>query len=1811
MGADLAAAPDPNRSMRALLGLSRLERQGGNLQGALAVLAAAGDGVFAAVASMQVTLAAQLGNRRLRAEGLLHLLGGVSAQARALLASVAAGELTAVGERDAALGAAEVATHADPSLARPVVAYADAVLGRGDRVAAVAYERAMALSLPSSAHCQALVGVLDALGETHASERWTARWLGLRPSHTAAALQPITVATRERDAARLGDVLAWAVSQAHPLKAWEARARRRLGLFGGAGPGARGTDGVAPAGCVRARAARVAACGVGRRRKGARRRAGDRDTRARARGKRARCRAGSALVAAVRAALRTQRYGSRVYSAGAGARSRSGRWRSSWPARRGSGCRRGRRVNFIGSSSSRSRANARTRRCPPRRAPCANTAPRSGISPAIASRRSRSGCAQRSSLPMTAGSSWRTNLGEVLGPARALDEIGRIAETLERPAQAAALLTGAGLVAFESGLRRQALQLALLALDSEPASPTALALVESAAGPADTQSLEHAYAAALGATVGRYGERALHYRAARFLEQRREQRAALGHAIEAFRAVPSEGGAFVMMSRLIDTTDDAARAALVVEEVARRAPAGRERAEWLRRAALIIGRSEDGAQQRVELLLRALVDYPDPEIVALLGRAFTDLSRHKADGRQLGLVRFERAVLQILPRLDPMDGTRAASAMALVSLACFGDAPLALKALTVAVQLDPEADDFAELLPDAARLAEQRDAARIWLGVVHEAMGAQQRASQSLLDLATEVALAGGVHGEAARFLTLKSERQSDDEKVRARAKQAVSQSRDTDLPDYVVRAFPAEARRSELLGRAELCASKGDRGGELMALREALNGPLELPRDVLVRLVKLAGSAHEFELAEHALRVVASADIEPEALLQLGRSLAALMLEQRAPQRALKLLEDVMRLGGEDVAVLTQALAAARASADDQARRRLLARLIELTSDPIKKRLWFSEAWEVARKVGDSQDQTNILRRWLASDPEDTTPLLRLEAEAEAREAWSELCELLAQHLALPLSTDERRRLGLKLSYLLESKLGRLEQAQRELTVLCDQLRGDREVVERLAQVTQQLGDRSGAANLWLSASALQATRAQASEFAARAGRMFLDAGDFMAARRVLAAPQSVPRTLELFGLAVRLEREGGNEPRLARALEELGGAPEQSAILRAGALLEAAGLWHRLNELARALGCAAQAAESVPHDPTAQLTLSELEYRQRGAGTRAEAERTIARLRGIGSHWSPEQRNLVGFLLAEALEVVEGPDAALRELYEHDRFGPVPLVSAAIAERLANGSEPRKALAHFDLALKGELHELFRPSNLALSAARAALRAQLPERARQYLELAATDPELAAPVARLREQLESARPRDSVPPAASEPAPTPVAALHESSPPDAPERRSWGRTTRIGLGEARRQEPAPEPARTAGRSSAPPSLFAVPGASIPAGSDAQWSQLSAQFRPQKGREEELFHSFTRRSPEAGLELLSEVEREPVRAHDRVVLARMLVWLLPGDAEALRRLKQAAEADRDAVFSAALAHIVDGVLGGRTGEFAAPGLGRQVEQPQNLRALLFGELVNPSTEALAILWQSARARALTALCARRSRRDPARRRRQFGVRRLFPADALVRRQAHPAARAPRRERPAVGARVVRYRAGGARRRRRPRPTRGAVLRARRGARRNLAAECAPLHRQRCARRRAISRYRRRVRAEESSAATFVGGARLAELLWKNVPPRAQRRLTELCAQGSLSRSEALKSAQRAAARAGLYATGNLATALLKLTSPAKAAQLVEPGGLALLCKSDPAAADLLRLATSPQYAEARFRTDRARRGAGFSWRVR
>jgi hypothetical protein len=104
--------------------------------------------------------------------------------------------------------------------------------------------------------------------------------------------------------------------------------------------------------------------------------------------------------------------------------------------------------------------------------------------------------------------------------------------------------------------------------------------------------------------------------------------------------------------------------------------------------------------------------------------------------------------------------------------------------------------------------------------------------------------------------------------------------------------------------------------------------------------------------------------------------------------------------------------------------------------------------------------------------------------------------------------------------------------------------------------------------------------------------------------------------------------------------------------------------------------------------------------------------------------------------------------------------------------------------------------------------------------------------------------------------------------------------------------------------------------------------------------------------------------------------------------------------------------------------------------------------------------------------------------------------------------------------------------------------------------------------------------------------------ATLAEMLWESMPARSQRRLRELCDDASrIEYSLARSAAKQAVRRAGLFVSGDLTVAIRETCADQGVSTwgLDAPGGLAALCSSSPAVADLVRLATSAEYASTRW----------------
>ena len=106
--------------------------------------------------------------------------------------------------------------------------------------------------------------------------------------------------------------------------------------------------------------------------------------------------------------------------------------------------------------------------------------------------------------------------------------------------------------------------------------------------------------------------------------------------------------------------------------------------------------------------------------------------------------------------------------------------------------------------------------------------------------------------------------------------------------------------------------------------------------------------------------------------------------------------------------------------------------------------------------------------------------------------------------------------------------------------------------------------------------------------------------------------------------------------------------------------------------------------------------------------------------------------------------------------------------------------------------------------------------------------------------------------------------------------------------------------------------------------------------------------------------------------------------------------------------------------------------------------------------------------------------------------------------------------------------------------------------------------------------------------------------ARLAESFWQIMPARAQRRLQELLGNthDHAEYEDLVARAHQAGRRVGLFLAGDFSYAVRVLLSESTSRadyQLPSLATLRGLCETLPAMADLLRVAVSPEYAQARW----------------
>lgn len=1345
---------------RLRLALSSVRRRRGDLDGALKELSPLLDdaGAQPSVACMALLLAAQRGVESVRARALLRVAAGLLPSLRAVLGSVAAEALLEGGELERARVAAEQASHADPSLARPVAVRARVGLLSGDRSGAEALERAMGVTVPRASACTELANVYERLGEDILAVAWTQRRIALRPGDLDAARSRLMRMRKSGDASRLADTLAWLLSQhqslaelvddiadtlrelcpTEPMRA-SALARRALDVVGPRSTRLRDAvlhvaDTTGERGLGIAVIERWLSAGspgaerpallleLSRRRKAA----SDADGAARALLRAVKEGASPAeVLAELDSALPTRSSDGDLAMLEARAEVLSALAEADQAGTARAFRELGAALFDLASDTEGAlRAWERAMALDPERGP----------------------------------ELFAADVTAFVGHDAAFRRLKALSVSRAEPAQAARLLAvGAG-VALSAGRMQDAFETSARALELDPARADVLALAERTAGDEDFDALERIYDGLAGATLGRYGERAVHYRAARQFERRRDSGRALRHAISAFEAVPSEGVAYVTMARLAEHSERSGDVVRALERVATASSSLDVRAAWLRRAALFAGPSEEGQRQRVEVLLRALAVRGDVELLRSLAEACAALLRTAPDERELVQLRFSRAIEALLKKADGPEGARMGIAATKAALHTFDAPDLALSALAHAYGSDGDLEEYAELFDDAGRLGRSASAPATVARLVELSGQKWSGAGTAVLELGGRIAGALGDERSEALLLVRAACKEPEKTELVRRAEARARALGDPELMNAVLEAVPPGERGQALL---DLAAASRDPAEAEEVLRRAAavdDLPDAQQAEVFERLAALLRQqGRHDELEQHLARGMETLGLPAQGQSRLAAELAALIGARGEPERAIEVMRRALAETPENEGLWSDLVALARQARDRHTEIEALGQWIERSSDP-KQKLQLLR--DLALLLEEQNDEEAALARWsavLELDPDDPQAIAALERKAERQGDYETLVKLLARRAAIASMVDDVRRIRLRRAAVLEQRLGRPDEACAELEALVTATGDNLSVLRMLADLHERLGGPLRAAALWLRSSAVAPTREEAADLSRRACEAYLAGGDVEAARRVLESMGTWTRSERMLELGVELERRRQNPIGLAEALDELATASSKSADERALLLVEAARTSLAVGDSAMALSQATRAAKLAPELADAQLTARYLEYLTRGNfGAADEARVAAAALSAMRGQLDLDQTDLRSFLSAEALSSAVSSEAALRELSRcRAELGDTPLVALGLAERLAT-NEPAQALPLFDRALGSDLRGLRRPSRVALAAATAARRVNEIDRAFVYLDTALGDPETRAQALELSAELTPLRSRGrSAPPA------------------------------------------------------------------------------------------------------------------------------------------------------------------------------------------------------------------------------------------------------------------------------------------------------------------------------------------------------------------------------------------------------------------------------------------------------------------------
>lgn len=1624
--AGLDAKPS-NIRMRNIL-VSALRRKGDLGAAAEAAKPLADDQATRWTCSVAWTTAAIGGATATRGHAIAAVAPTVGSRAAATFAAIAAEELARSGEIEAARRAAQAACRSDPESPRALLVMASLSATAEGRVAQAALERALEVAGPSYVLANRLADLLEQLGDARAAVAWAQRAVSLRPGDPQAAEAFVDRAVRAKEPEALAEALAWLVPQPQPSKDAAPRISRALTALGSRDPAKaaqlsrRVLDLLGPRHAkVRAAIEEIASA------------AGDLELRVKlaerwvAAGAPAQER-GQALTALaahyettgdvereLRAFLRAAREGADLTAFAA-------------------------RIEALGNVEKDPDAEiawlevrAELRLDEGRNVDAAHAFRELGAALwdmaddrtlAVSAWLRAAHCDSKAGY-----ATLRHDLTAFADPQYAADCLVELVDREADRGRSAIIAMEAARAALDLGSYPRALGLAKTALERDPARAEALETAEHASKQlARVPDMSPVYDQVARRSLGRFGRRAAHHRAARYFEASGAAMLALKHAAQAFIAVPSEGTTLALLQRTAEKAQRQSVAVRTVEHVSELARGPGARAAWLLRAANMTSRDIEGIRQKVDLLIKAAVLAAAPATLGMLAVAAREVISMAPDDIEALAMRLERASESLAKKLEGPDGARMAIKFSEVAVDLFSDAAWGWRCLERAIESDADVDEYVRLIPFAQAFARADDAEKALARVMAAVEKPYSNVGHALMRLVGAIAHAAGDAAKRARALVMAAEKEQDDDEIVAEADAAVSVHPDRGLLERLSRKVGVFRRSEALRAIAKKHVAAGLHDQAVAALERAHElAPDEEKSTVAKELAEALVAAGRGEDA--ALRELALPNLTPDERAERWARLAKVREENGDKSGAADaLLQAAMEKPSVDRWNAVER--AAEASGRDHIRVEALGHLAKLVS--VTERLTVMK--RLARAEGARGSLAAAETAWrdvLAASPTDEEADIAIEALLVARGSYDELAEHLA-HRADRLGRDPEklRAVRLRRAAILEQRLGRLEDACTELERVLTENPGHVSAQRWLADLYERIGEPGRAIPVL---EQLYKNTNEELEFVSigvRRARALLAAGDLGAAQRALAELHvRVPNALAVIETRVEIARAAQEPRELGEALEALAKASADDPRVRSEFLVEAAQAAARAGDTDASLARAREAARLSPDVASTQLFARGLEYRVRGAGTVPEAKETVASLErlDVASGLEAEDIALRAFLLAEAEDVCKGPGAGERTLRKClADVGPQALVALGLAERAATAGRHDEAYRFYIEAVYGNLLGLRRPGRVALAAAESAAKADDQDTLQRFLNEAAKDPETRVDALRrlaqasiavrdfsraknvlrgladgatgyeraevladlARALFASENPADRIEAdrtmrEAADLAPAPLSSslkaeldtfrkrLPVPSKPPATETASAPAPKAEAILP---QIPSAPPVLIANAPSTPPEeplvsvrhppLGEAPKAPPPSITPVEEAKKKHAAGDHEGAEKMLGELLGAGSLDAADALDEILAKDPARREALLKVRRQAVELVPGDTERLHALREAARIDQNPNYVRAIEHVLR-AFDAERGELPPPPLSAQNGQP-GILSLLTRHSHEPAGQALGVIWEGA-----------------------------------------------------------------------------------------------------------------------------------------------------------------------------------------------------------------------------------------------------